>query len=48
MLSLDENERAELWQKLTAEVENHFRQVEKLPVAPKNKCRGNPFASRAA
>ena len=35
MLSLDENERAELWQKLTAEVENHFQQVEKLPVAPK-------------
>jgi len=35
MLSLNENKRAELWQKLAAEVENHFRQVEELPVAPK-------------
>src|SRR5687768_11675908 len=35
MLLLDEKERAALWQKLTAEIENYIRRVEKLPVAPR-------------
>ncbi|MCP9495050.1 MAG: aminotransferase class V-fold PLP-dependent enzyme [Pyrinomonadaceae bacterium MAG19_C2-C3] len=35
MLLLDDKNRAELWQTLTAEVENHLQQVEKLAVAPK-------------
>jgi len=34
MLSLDENERAELWQKLTATIENYINEVAELPVAP--------------
>lgn len=35
MLLLDENERAELWRKLTEVIENHILHVEDLPVAPK-------------
>lgn len=34
MLSLDENERAELWRQLTATIEDYFNQVAELPVAP--------------
>lgn len=35
MLLLDDESRAEMWRRLTAEVENHLQQVENLAVAPK-------------